>query len=616
MYVVTYYSYKGGVGRTMALVNTAVALTRLGRRVLVVDFDLEAPGLPSYQTFHSAECERGLVDYVNSYRSTGVAPNASEFIAPCDIDGGKIWLMSAGRHTRRGYADALNAIDWNDLYEHQDGYLMFEDLKQQWARHDGHGFDYVLIDSRTGHTDVGGICTRQLPDAVVVMFLPNDQNIAGLAPIVAGIRAENRNRLKKIKLLFCPSNVPNLDDEKEILKNLLKEASEKLNYTVDAAKVIHHYSSLDLLAQPAFVISRPNSQLAKEYENLRMAIVALNFADAEGAVAALRQMPARLERARNLRRDSVRYDVRTEAVEIRTLHPHNGEIAYLAAQVFSDLGDQEEELISLSAAIELGHEINRARLGRAFLHSIADRRDDALADLKQILISPTATVFELGPALQFLHRMEDDWTSSLEIALKRPDSEIGTLFALSTFILTVREGLPFLARRMELSAASNALNASERRRALNIAILSFIGAGEFSRAMTLIRLDLATQKDQPVDDLFNFAIAQWGETRQPPSDLFKVLVDRFSRLGTLRNANEHQCLALAFGVLGNTELARVELEAARSRLSSGEIVFSCWRYLNVTGDDMNGDLDEMDARLDDGRLLQPPFLGDPGKLVH
>lgn len=111
MFIVTFYSYKGGVGRTMALVNTAVALARLGRRVLVVDFDLEAPGLPSYQAFQSAECERGLVDYVNSYRTTGIAPNASEFIASCEVEGSKVWLMPAGRHTKRGYTEALNSID-------------------------------------------------------------------------------------------------------------------------------------------------------------------------------------------------------------------------------------------------------------------------------------------------------------------------------------------------------------------------------------------------------------------------------------------------------------------------------------------------------------------------
>jgi hypothetical protein len=46
--IITFYSYKGGVGRTMALVNTAHVLARDGWRVLMVDFDLEAPGMTHF----------------------------------------------------------------------------------------------------------------------------------------------------------------------------------------------------------------------------------------------------------------------------------------------------------------------------------------------------------------------------------------------------------------------------------------------------------------------------------------------------------------------------------------------------------------------------------------
>src|SRR5271168_2494145 len=49
MYIITFYSFKGGVGRTMALVNVAAELVRRGRKVLVVDFDLQAPGLETYR---------------------------------------------------------------------------------------------------------------------------------------------------------------------------------------------------------------------------------------------------------------------------------------------------------------------------------------------------------------------------------------------------------------------------------------------------------------------------------------------------------------------------------------------------------------------------------------
>lgn len=46
--VVTFYSYKGGVGRSFALANIAALLGRWGFRVLCVDWDLEAPGLEDF----------------------------------------------------------------------------------------------------------------------------------------------------------------------------------------------------------------------------------------------------------------------------------------------------------------------------------------------------------------------------------------------------------------------------------------------------------------------------------------------------------------------------------------------------------------------------------------
>lgn len=46
--IVTFYSYKGGVGRTFALANVAVLLAKRGKRVLLMDWDLEAPGLHRY----------------------------------------------------------------------------------------------------------------------------------------------------------------------------------------------------------------------------------------------------------------------------------------------------------------------------------------------------------------------------------------------------------------------------------------------------------------------------------------------------------------------------------------------------------------------------------------
>jgi len=57
--VYTFYSYKGGVGRSMALANVAVLLASWDKKVLVVDWDLEAPGLHQYfnKRIYKTQCK-------------------------------------------------------------------------------------------------------------------------------------------------------------------------------------------------------------------------------------------------------------------------------------------------------------------------------------------------------------------------------------------------------------------------------------------------------------------------------------------------------------------------------------------------------------------------------
>ena len=69
--VVTFYAYKGGTGRTMALANVAWILAENGKRVLVADWDLESPSLHRYLAPFlnvNPANEPGIVDLIRVYR--------------------------------------------------------------------------------------------------------------------------------------------------------------------------------------------------------------------------------------------------------------------------------------------------------------------------------------------------------------------------------------------------------------------------------------------------------------------------------------------------------------------------------------------------------------------
>lgn len=63
--ILSFYSFKGGVGRTTALLSLAIQVAREGKRVVVVDLDLEAPGLLSaLPPPEGQEVQGGVVDFL------------------------------------------------------------------------------------------------------------------------------------------------------------------------------------------------------------------------------------------------------------------------------------------------------------------------------------------------------------------------------------------------------------------------------------------------------------------------------------------------------------------------------------------------------------------------
>jgi len=133
MNLMTFYSFKGGVGRPVALVNVATALAQASRKVLIVDFDLEAPGLQTFDELKPKKPCKGVVEFVSDYIVTGRTPEVRDYVYETDgvaANGGHPLVMPAGSGDCN-YRKQLSRIHWQKLYAEQDGYLMIEDLKAQ-----------------------------------------------------------------------------------------------------------------------------------------------------------------------------------------------------------------------------------------------------------------------------------------------------------------------------------------------------------------------------------------------------------------------------------------------------------------------------------------------------
>jgi cellulose biosynthesis protein BcsQ len=203
--IVTFYSYKGGVGRSMALANIAFELARMGKKVLMVDWDLEAPGLEKYFSNYSIDNSgAGLLPMLFDVDNETL-PDYNQYLWFVHIDSLiKISFLHSGREKDpNNYSSKLENFDWNDFFIQQGGGVFLEKLRSQWRKN----YDIVLIDSRTGLSDSSGICTILLPDIIIPMFTANNQSLYGVRDIMRYVQSA-RQKLANDRMALTILPVP------------------------------------------------------------------------------------------------------------------------------------------------------------------------------------------------------------------------------------------------------------------------------------------------------------------------------------------------------------------------------------------------------------------------
>jgi uncharacterized protein YjbI with pentapeptide repeats len=199
----------------MALVNVAEILADAGYNVVVCDFDLEAPGLERYlfDTAHESDLYLqypGVIDLLEEYRLS--LTEGSETLLPEPfarthrVDDsrrktGSLRLLAAGRRVgddEPSYARKVQEFNWSDFYDRWAGGAYIEFFRENLNER----ADITLIDSRTGVTEHGGVCTHHLADLDVLLTAANDLNLIGTAWMAPRLSRESVVQLRNGRQLF------------------------------------------------------------------------------------------------------------------------------------------------------------------------------------------------------------------------------------------------------------------------------------------------------------------------------------------------------------------------------------------------------------------------------
>jgi len=248
--IITFYSYKGGTGRTMALANLAWILASAGRRVLAVDWDLEAPGLHRFFHPYLVDPElagtTGVMDMIWEFGlatldpSGDAAPGWHESYADATRyavslrhrfpDGGLLDLLPAGQQDA-AYAEKVNGFNWGNFYRRMGGAGFIAALRRGMVD----SYDYALIDSRTGVSDTAGICTVALPDVLVNCFTFSTQSITGAAAVAESVRGQRLD--DPVRIWPVPMRVENGETAKlEFSRDLARNSLGQFLDGVDPAE--------------------------------------------------------------------------------------------------------------------------------------------------------------------------------------------------------------------------------------------------------------------------------------------------------------------------------------------------------------------------------------------
>ena len=242
--IISIHSFRGGTGKSNTTANLAALLAAEGRRVGVIDTDIQSPGIHVLFGLDEEQMRHSLNDYL--WGKCAIQDTAHDVTA--QMNGsitGKIFLIPSSikageiaRVLREGY----------DVSLLNDG---FRELVRALS------LDVLLIDTHPGLNEET-LLSIAISDALVIIMRPDQQDYQG-----TGVTVEVARKLDVPRLLLVVNKVPTQFDLAAV------KARVESTYNAEVAAVLPHSDELMTLASASiFALRYPEHPVTAAYQQL------------------------------------------------------------------------------------------------------------------------------------------------------------------------------------------------------------------------------------------------------------------------------------------------------------------------------------------------------------
>jgi len=235
---ITFCSYNGGVGKTLTLSNLASIATEHGKDVVVVDFDLNAPGISNIPLFrdciddHFKGSKGGLFDYISNFKPADQQTHSLlDYITkPIQHEKGHIYIMPAGKEDINYFND-VHSFNWKDFYENDKGKNFFNVFKKKIQEYQN--IDIVLIDTTSGFPNAGMMNLLSYTDRLLLFTNLTDGGLQGCKKVLDFIDDSKSKTYLGPKNIIIVGSPRDMNAEQDVLVKQIDKSHSILKRDLD-----------------------------------------------------------------------------------------------------------------------------------------------------------------------------------------------------------------------------------------------------------------------------------------------------------------------------------------------------------------------------------------------